>query len=436
MAKLTIYSGRCCSGRTASFDSEGRYAFTDTIGSVMLQPGWSVMIYKQNGDFIRLDESEQDLTQSGWSDRIAEIALVPYRTPYDAAGGEDIWSYNYVVGTQNFAPAYGFSGQDATFEAARRMYEMGANTIKLFSDDRHRETFHKILESFPFRYVLTWYHSSGAVWQDGFDDRDRELEYSGMYNFASELLRRYDGSGITFYIGNWEGDWLLTGTDATVERVAPERLDGMAKWYSTRQRAIDDAKRDTPHNNVRIYNYAECNRSTDIDRGFDRMANRVLPCTDVDLISYSAYDVQNLEVSEIDRLLRLAEDTLKPRDTSDPVFAGRRIFAGETSWPWELTHTEQEHNRVNTSYMIKYLKLRLPFALFWEMYNNEVTPDGRQRGFWLIDSNNHKWRLWYTIKSLYDNGREIVRNYKAVHGTLPPHEVWCDFAIDFLGRRI
>ncbi len=36
------------------------------------------------------------------------------------------------------------------------------------------------------------------------------------------------------------------------------------------------------------------------------------------------------------------------------------------------------------------LKWGCPFVLYWEMYNNEVTPDGRQRGFWLIDDHGIK----------------------------------------------
>ena len=436
MHKVIVYSGNCCSGVPVSYDAPGEYQYSGTIGSVTVSGSWSAILYKGNGDFLRLDESETDLTQSGWCDGIAKIALVPYETPYEAAGGDDVWSYNYVVGTQDFNPAYGFTGEDPTFEAARRMYEMGANTIKLFSDNKNREMFHKIISAFPFRYVLTWYHSSGSNWQDGFDERDRELEYKGMYAFASELLSRYNNSGITFYIGHWEGDWLLTGTNPNLERVAEYRSRGMTEWLNTRQRAVDDAKRDTPHGNVKLYNYAELNRSSDVDRGFDRMANRVIPDADVDLLSYSAYDVQNLETGELDRLLRLGEDKLKPRDASDPEYAGRRIFVGETSWPWELTHTQTEHNLVNTGYFMKYLKLRLPHALFWEMYNNEVTPDGRQRGFWLIDNENRKWRLYYTIKSLYDSGRRFVREYKSKHGVLPPHEMWCEFAYDFLSRRI
>jgi hypothetical protein len=70
------------------------------------------------------------------------------------------------------------------------------------------------------------------------------------------------------------------------------------------------------------------------------------------------------------------------------------------------------------------------------MYNNEVTNDGRQRGFWLIDEKNQKWMLYYTIKSLLDTGREYVRTYRDQNGLLPTLGEYSDFAAGFLSRRI
>src|SRR5271157_1618604 len=117
-------------------------------------------------------------------------------------------------------------------------------------------------------------------------------ERQEIHDLANHLLRVYNGTGKSFYLGNWEGDWLLTHTDPN-SAPTTEEVQSMIHWANTRQQAVDDARRDTPHANVHIYYYVEVNRVRDAMNGKVRVANKVLPRTNPDFVSYSSYDAQN-----------------------------------------------------------------------------------------------------------------------------------------------
>ncbi len=58
---------------------------------------------------------------------------------------------------------------------------------------------------------------------------------------------------------------------------SPELLRNVTAWVATRQRAVDDAKRDTPGSDVEVYYYLEVNLVWDAIAGRPRAANTILP---------------------------------------------------------------------------------------------------------------------------------------------------------------
>ena len=68
------------------------------------------------------------------------------------------------------------------------------------------------------------------------------------------------------------------------------------------------------------------------------------------------------------------------------------------------------------------LKWGCPFVLYWEMYNNEVTPDGRQRGFWLIDDHGIKQPACFTHQRFYEKARAYVADLTAKNRRVPSRE--------------
>merc|ERR1712139_606977 len=73
----------------------------------------------------------------------------------------------------------------------------------------------------------------------------------------------------------------------------PEVLHRMVLWGQTRQRAIDDARREAQAKDVWIYYYMEMNLGPEAQGGKPGLTNDVLPQVNPDLVSYSSYSATN-----------------------------------------------------------------------------------------------------------------------------------------------
>ena len=73
-----------------------------------------------------------------------------------------------------------------------------------------------------------------------------------------------------------------------------------------------------------------------------------------------------------------------------------------------------------------------PFVLYWELYNNEVTKEGRQRGFWLIDDHGVKQPVYYLHQGFYERARAYVGEYRARNGRVPSREEFGIAALSWL----
>src|SRR5205807_1448409 len=93
--------------------------------------------------------------------------------------------------------------------------------------------------------------------------RKSELEASGrdaeLYDLCCYLLRAGSATGKTFYLGHWEGDWELRGRAGSTKDPSADAISRKILWLNARQKAVDDAKRNTPHEGVDVFCYAEVN---------------------------------------------------------------------------------------------------------------------------------------------------------------------------------
>jgi len=55
------------------------------------------------------------------------------------------------------------------------------------------------------------------------------------------------------------------------------KINGFIEWYKTRDKAIKDAIKDTPHENVYVYSYLELNSAATNAYGGHVLGNIVLP---------------------------------------------------------------------------------------------------------------------------------------------------------------
>jgi hypothetical protein len=277
-----------------------------------------------------------------------------------------------------------------------------------------------------FGHYLVWVYPrvKGGAEPPGQTARDEEL-----YDLCCYLLKTYAGTRKTFYFGHWEGDWELRGRGGSPDDPTPQSIANKIGWLNRRQRAVDDAKRDTPHREVEVFCYAEANLVRDAMQGRPTMANAVIPHTQIDYVSYSSYDTSNSKDADtaVPKALDYIESKLPPK----PAIKGKRVWIGEYGYP--ACNFSPQEQAARTRRLIKTaLQWGCPFVLYWEMYNNEVDKDGKQRGFWLIDDKGVKQLVYYLHQRFLQWARWYVAEFAKTEHRLPNFDEYRKQAVEFL----
>lgn len=375
---------------------------------------------------------------------------VSYDSIYELA------DYNFILGTQGIGGSYKFTQESALIEQAKHIRAMGSNILKISLSKKAQKVYSlqktqskTVLEQFKntsdfqevfdmdFKYIFSWVHTLTEVkWKNRFNKEDQKKIYDEMYEFTSFLLKKYNNSGKTFFIGNWEGDWLLhSGFN---RKITPEKqhIKNMTKWLNVRQKAIDDAKKDTHYKNVSLYHYVEVNLVLKGMDGKACIAESILPKTNVDMVSYSSYEaIKNKTYKEktviLESIFKYLEKQLKPK--KDIPFE-RRVFIGEYGYQANINKPESfEKQYIQTKEIMQIsLELNLPFALHWEMYNNEYNKNGVSKEMSLISEDGTKRPLYYLHKNYYKALNNYITNYKQLNKTYPKPNEFNNKAIELL----
>jgi hypothetical protein len=367
--------------------------------------------------------------------------------------------YNYVLGTQTFAATYQFTGQTRLVETAEAIRALGSSVIKFELSPKYawrgyatpnpsiqslaqlvhdEPSFRHVLEM-PFANYVLWMHTFSnpgpESWRRGFPKEKSAREYHEVYDLVSYLLKTYSGTGKTFYLGHWEGDGWLRGSIKREDDVkaTPVAIQGMIDYLTVRQQAVDDAKRDTPHHDVQVWHYTEVNHVTPArDEDRPTVVNKVLPHVPVDFVSYSSYDTTN---SPRPDNIKSALDYIESKLTPKPGIPGKRVFIGEYGYPLRINgkaaHTPAEQERLSRIVMRTGLEWGCPFVLYWELYNNEVEPDGTQRGFWMIDEKGVKQPVCTTMQEFLAWARGYTSGVISKTGHPPTPEAYRAAAIGY-----
>ena len=341
--------------------------------------------------------------------------------------------YNSVLGTQAIGGKYQFTDQPVLLEAAERVREMGATMFKFALPASHefgslaelaaRDPVIRRVFDLPFGQFLVWVNAQAeGAWTQGLKPAQVLREYRHVYELTVHLLKTYRGSGKRFYLGHWEGDNMLRGeigSRGDAKMADAVRVQGFIDWLRIRQQAVDDAKRDTPHDGVEVWHYTEVNHPT-ISLREDRpsLANRVLPKVAVDFVSYSAYDSQH----DPD-LLRATLDYLQAQLKPKPGLPEKRVFIGEYGfWTWkegQVQNTPAQQNEKSLQVIRTALEWGCPFILYWQLYNNELDADGTHRGFWMIDARGVRQPIFHTHREYGVWARQWVDEVRARTGQVP-----------------
>jgi hypothetical protein len=232
----------------------------------------------------------------------------------------------------------------------------------------------------PFTtYILTTFGPGRAAnyWRWSFEDEDFEREKRQFSELTSHLLRRYAGTGKTFVLSHWEGDWSARGFK---ERAA-----------------VDEAReRDGGESNVRVLHAAEVNQvRLALLEDLPTVANRVLPKVRVDLVSYSAYDTQ-----EDPQMLRRALDYI-----ADHMVGGGKgkVYLGEFGLP-ETRVGPERVRKVLPEVIQTAMDWGCPYVVLWQTYCNEQKAgttgesNGEYAGYWLIRRDGSRSAAYDVIK--------------------------------------
>ncbi len=327
------------------------------------------------------------------------------------------------IGAAHVAGRYNFTTKDFLNEGADVLLDSGMRVIKVYLHDpagsyrfnsvwprfgslteMARHAYYRTLFRKPFTtYFLTAYalrNRDGAYWRKGVSDEQYARERDEFRELATLLLTEYRGTGKTFVLQNWEGDWAIRGSMSTEPRHDPPTtaIDGMVRWQNARQEGVELARRAVGRTDVRVYHACEVNLVALAMEGRTTVTNNVLPRTRCDLYSYSAYDTIGAAADDPDKgraLFRRALDYLASKAPDSPAFGAKNVFIGEFGWP--EVRSEQDPNadaekclRVLRMTVEEALDWGCPYLVYWQVYDNESRagrdrPTNEQvRGFYLI----------------------------------------------------
>jgi len=362
--------------------------------------------------------------------------------------------FSLSVGTQSIGVRYQFTDDCALVESAHQIAALGSDTLKIaftpkYVDDYRLEPDPNIrsmldlaeqrpsyLEAMdmPFRNIMLWIYpfadSQQAFWTGTIDKAEADAVYAEIYEFTAMLLKRYSGSGKSIFLGNWEGDWHVMRENYDYDLdPEPEAIAGAIEWFKLREKAVSDARRDTPHEDVEVYFYIELNhiqKSMDDDR--PAIVNKVLPYVRTDYVSWSSYDVTKPAAllggeagrARVIKALDYIEAHLPESD-----IPGKRVMIGEYGFELVSFKDRELQSKYTASIMKWALEWGCPFILYWELYCNEIeSKTGEHRGYWLIDDHGDKQPVWFFHQEFLARATAFVEQHQLEHGGLPSQETY------------
>lgn len=383
---------------------------------------------------------------------LATLAAAPALAQVEsscAAGPEQAArGYNYTLGTQVIGGGYQFTKGSGLIEQAEQVRDLGSNLLKLSlakgaapnygtsaAAAKARTTL-EYIEASPelrqaldmdFTYYQAWVHSfTDAKWRDGVNMTEARQYYDEMYALTAWLLERYNGTGKVFLLGNWEGDWQLLGRQDRNAVPPQTAIDGMVALLKIRQLAVDNAKAAVAHDKVEVYHYLELNLARKGMAGQPSIASSVLPQVDVDLVSYSAYeaikqsptpDLESIR-QPLTQIIAYIEGQMQPKPGLP--FA-RRVFIGEYGYHADRKKplTVKQQYMKSRFVMQTAIELDLPFALIWQMYNNEYGADGTSKEMSLVGEDGRKRALHALHQTYLGEMQDFVAQACRDTGALP-----------------
>lgn len=294
------------------------------------------------------------------------------------------------VGVINIGPSYAFDGESCIISGGKKALEMGTKTIKVQLSPAYTAWYQPNIKwagnfyhtpkelaagaefkplwdmdfhtFFVAAYQLTIPYPEYAKWfRNGVTEKTLQNEYNAIYDLACWFLTEYKGSGKTFVIQNWEGDWACMDESNPEYDPSDEVFDNLIQWINVRQQAVEQARQDVGTDGVQVYNMLEVNLVQKAMRGRPTVTNNVIPHTSCDFYSYSCYELasDHAYAAALDYLRSKVEESGKGKDA--------QLVIGEFGLP-----ESSGESHINADRAIRIAREKgYSHVLYWTLFSTE-----------------------------------------------------------------
>ncbi|HSV13989.1 MAG TPA: hypothetical protein VLI90_06990, partial [Tepidisphaeraceae bacterium] len=361
-----------------------------------------------------------------------------------------------VLGVAHADGKYFLTDGDYLNEGADQVAASGSKVLKLWFNpvrypwnshwpdkvpamvDLAQTPYYRAVFAKPFSTIILVAYSFGRdehYFVNGVTDDQLADETRQFHDLTAYLLTTYRGSGKTFVLQHWEGDWALRDDHTGHiydDKVTPTQkaIDSMIRWINARQAGISQARAEVKDSDVHVYGACEANRVEDSMAGRPGVANSVLPHTTVDLASYSSY----VSLTSPDRLSK-AVDYLAGQLPPTAAFGQNphSIYLGEFGYPENGDlGAAGVNDRINTVVQVVKAK-QLPYAILWQTYCNEIKKDvtaapplngpgnnDKFKGYWLVKPDGKPSVAWHRYRQLIITSDDSRATASAIKAKLSP----------------
>ncbi|MCL2815754.1 MAG: hypothetical protein FWD23_14245 [Oscillospiraceae bacterium] len=328
------------------------------------------------------------------------------------------------IGANHINVPYSLSGENCLVDGARMLRSLGSRTIKVYlelyyknryaanmnwsdkiesaADLAREECFAELFGMDFHTFVLGAY-----MWSDNwgnpatyfakrFPDEAREKEYRDIYELTYYLCRTYAGTGKSFILQNWEGDWAVRSSHpdytAADAYATPDALGRMIEWTNTRQDAVMAARRDAGCEGVSVCHALEVNLIQIGIDGHPCVTKDVIPHTYCDFYAYSAYDTLMMTPKAFAGALAY----LRQMAGSNRTGGKSGLYIGEAGYPEVIYGAGEVQSRLSPSIDIA-REMGYAHYLYWSIYDEPPA-----MGYWLLRPDGSRSVMWNELyKRLY-----------------------------------
>lgn len=205
-------------------------------------------------------------------------------------------------------------------------------------------------------------------------------EKTAVQNLAAHLLTTYAGTGKTFYLQNWEGDWQLLNSFVSTDVPKAWWADRMREVFRKRLEGVQTARAASSATGVAVKYGIEVNRALDPGR---RVHREILPFLQPDYVSWSSYEVMTVGAvygGSIAAAKSYIDVGMRRFHAEIRKYTNAPILVGEYGWPeLEINTTTYPPGQMIQQVLDTGDALGWTHALYWQIWDNEAGP----RGFYI-----------------------------------------------------